>query len=199
MSGARELESVSERSPLVRRALEVAQEAHDGQTRDDGAGPFPFIRHLLEVSEALAAAGCPDEVIAAGLLHDAVESGGLSVGEVREEFGDAVAHLVEALSERSEIDSHEERKDDLRSRVAAAGEAAQAIYAADKLSNIESLRAGYAAKGEEVDANLKVSLDEKLGVWEMDVEMLRTHSGGTPLVERLADSLAELSAERERA
>jgi (p)ppGpp synthase/HD superfamily hydrolase len=199
MSGARALERVSERSPLVRRALEVAQDAHEGQARDDGAGPFPVVRHLLEVSEALAGAGCADEVVAAGLLHDTVESGGLSVAEVREEFGDAVAHLVEALSERAELDSHEERKEDLRRRVAAAGEAAQAIYAADKLSNVEALRAGYAVKGEDVDANLKVSLDEKLRVWEKDVEMLRAHSGGTPVVERLADALAELSAERERA
>ena len=190
------IEAASERSPVVRKALAVARRAHEDQVRDNGAGPAPFMRHLLEVAEQLAQEGFPDEVIAAGLLHDTVESGGLSVDRVRADFGDSIAHLVDVLSERPEIESHDERKDDLRRRVAEAGPAAQAIYAADKLSNVEALREGYAVRGEDVDENLKVSLDEKVLVWEKDLEMLRAHSGGTPLVARLGDSLAELSAER---
>ncbi len=190
------IEAASERSPVVRKALAVARRAHEDQVRDNGAGPPRSCDHLLEVAEQLAEEGFPDEVLAAGLLHDMVESGGLSVDAIRADFGDWVADLVDALSERPEIDSHDDRKDDLRRRVAVAGPAAQAIYAADKLTNVEVLRDGYAVKGEEVDENLKVSLDEKVLVWAKDLEMLRAHSGGTPIVIRLGDSLAELSAER---
>jgi (p)ppGpp synthase/HD superfamily hydrolase len=196
MTVAPGLEAASERSELVRRALARAREAHGNQTRDNGAGPTPFIDHLLEVAEQLAQEAYPDQVIAAGLLHDVVESGGMSVEQVRNEFGDPVAHLVEALSERKEIDSHAERKDDLRRRVAAAGPEAQAIYAADKLSNIEALREGYRARGEDVDVSLKVPLDEKVSIWESDLEMLLGGSGGASLVNRLADALAELAGER---
>jgi (p)ppGpp synthase/HD superfamily hydrolase len=152
--------------------------------------------HLLGVAEQLAQDGYRDEVIAAALLHDVVESGGLGVEQVRAEFGDEIAHLVEALSERPEIEPHGERKDDLRRRVAAAGPDAQAIYAADKLSNIEALREGYRVSGEKVDSTLAVSLDDKVRIWEKDLEMLLDQSGGTPLVDRLADALAELAAER---
>jgi (p)ppGpp synthase/HD superfamily hydrolase len=197
MTATPEIEAAGERSPLVRRALSAARDAHAEQVRDDGSGPTPFLRHLLEVAEQLAGAGYPDRVLAAALLHDAVESGGLEVEAVHEQFGDEVARLVEALTERPEIPDHQARKDDLRLRVAAAGKEAQAIYAADKLSNVEALRRGYAAKGEDVDESLKVSLDEKLLVWEKDVEMLRRDSGGGPIAERLADSLAALSSERE--
>jgi GTP pyrophosphokinase len=190
------IEEACERSELVRRALETARRAHHEQTRDDGAGPTPFMHHLLEVGGMLAREGRPDEVLAAALLHDAIESGGLSEEALREEFGDSVVHLVGTLSERPEIESHEERKDDLRRRVAAAGAPAQAIYAADKLSNVESLRQGYRRRGEAVDETLEVSLDEKARVWERDVEMLRALSGATPSVQQLAGALGELLAER---
>lgn len=196
MTATPEIEAASRGSALVRRALEVARETHGEQVRDNGAGPTPFVRHLFEVAEPLAQEGHPDEVVAAALLHDTVESGGLSVERVRAGFGGAVAELVDALSERTEITSHGERKDDLRRRVAEAGEAAQAIYAADKLSNVEALREGYAVKGEDVDASLKVSLDEKLLVWEKDLEMLRKRLGDAPPVNRLAAALSALRAER---
>jgi (p)ppGpp synthase/HD superfamily hydrolase len=196
MTAAPGIEAACERSPVVRSALETARRAHDGQARDDGAGPTPFLRHLLEVGEELTREGLSDEALAAALLHDAIESGGLTQAGLRAEFGDSVAHLVDSLSERPEIESHEERKDDLRRRVAAAGSESRAIYAADKLSNIKSLRQGYRSRGEGVDEKLKVSLDEKMRVWQKDLEMLRSHAGGTPLVRRLGDALAELSAER---
>jgi (p)ppGpp synthase/HD superfamily hydrolase len=196
MTAAPRIEAACERSPLVREALAEARGAHRGQVRDDGDGPTPFLRHLLEVGEQLALEGRDDDVLAAGLLHDSIESGGLTREEIRDRFGDEVARLVDALSERPEIESDAGRKDDLRSRVAEAGGEARAIYAADKLSNVESLRRGYASHGEEVDAALRVTLDEKMLVWERDLEMLRAHSGGTLPVERLGDAIAELTAER---
>ena len=125
-----------------------------------------------------------------------IESGGLEIEQVREGFGDSVAHLVDALSERPEIEAYDARKDDLRRRVANAGTAAQAIYAADKLSNVQALRDGYALKGEAVDAKLDVPLDEKAQVWDADLAMLLEQSADLPVVKRLAGALAGLRNER---
>jgi (p)ppGpp synthase/HD superfamily hydrolase len=183
-------------SALVRSALSVARRAHAGQFRDTGSGVIPFIDHPVSVAERLAENDYPEEVLAAGLLHDVVESGEISLGEVRKRFGDTVAGIVDALSERPTIESYEERKDELRGRVAMAGTDAQAVFAADKLTNVEVLRTAYALEGEEVDAGLEVSLDLKIYIWELDLEMLFDESPGVPIVDRLADEMAGLWGER---
>lgn len=157
---------------------------------------MPFIEHPLAVAERLAENGCPDEVLAAALLHDVVEKGGMELGELRERFGDAVVGLVDALTEDAAISSYEERKDEHRSQVARAGRQARAIFAADKLVNVEALRDAYAARGESVDRELQVPLGTKLRTWERDLKMLAAEEPGLPLVNRLADELAGLRRER---
>lgn len=58
-------------TPLIKRALELAERAHAGQFRRDGK--TPYITHPLRVANRLAAKGESEEVIAAGLLHDYLE------------------------------------------------------------------------------------------------------------------------------
>ena len=67
------IDSKAERSALVRGALSVARRAHAGQFRQTGCDEIPFIDHPLAVAELLAEHGYPDEVLAAGLLHDVAE------------------------------------------------------------------------------------------------------------------------------
>ncbi|HEX8958790.1 MAG TPA: HD domain-containing protein [Solirubrobacterales bacterium] len=190
------LTAAIERSSVVREALSAARRAHAGQVRSAGNGEMPFIEHPLAVAERLAENGCPDEVLAAALLHDVVEKGGMGLSELRERFGDAVAGLVDALTEDAAIFSYEERKDEHRDRVARAGRQAQAIFAADKLVNVDALRDAYAVRGEAVDRELQVPLDTKLRTWERDLKMLAAEESGPPLVSRLADELAGLRRER---
>lgn len=196
MAVTRGIDAARERSAVVREALETALRAHDGQERDDGCGPRPFAEHVLAVADQLAGDGYRDAVIAAGLLHDTIESGGLDPDRIRADFGEEIARLVDAMSERPDIEAREERKDDLRRRVSEAGRDAQAIYAADKLANVRALREGYAVRGEGVDEALDVSLDEKIQTWESDLEMLFEESADAPVVDRLADTLAGLWGER---
>lgn len=203
MSSPERIEAAAERSGVVREALALACQTHAGQARQTGAGETPFIDHPLAVAERLAAAGRPDEVVAAALLHDTVEHGEVEPAELRERFGAQVAAIVAALTEDAGIESYKERKDELRDRVAAAGGAARDVYAADKLANVAVLREAYGAVGEEVDSRLPVPLERKLRTWERDLEMLAGRptdgatdgSPGEPLVEQLA---AELEALREQ-
>lgn len=174
----------------------MARQAHSGQFRQTGCDEIPFIEHPLAVAELLAERCYPDEAIAAGLLHDVIEHAEVGPDSLRERFGDDVAGLVEALTEDPTILDYEERKQEHRERVAAAGPQAQAVFAADKAANVVILREAYGILGEAVDADLPVSLDVKILVWEFDLEMLFANSPEMDLVERFADEMVGLWGQR---
>jgi hypothetical protein len=95
---------------------------------------------VTEVGTLLREAGFDDDLIAAGLLHDSVERGTLSEGELRAEIGDEIADVVMTLTEDAAIEDLGERKRALRDRVAEAGGRALTVFAADKLSGVLALR-----------------------------------------------------------
>lgn len=191
------IESQAERSALVKGALAVARQAHAGQFRQTGCDEIPFIDHPLAVAELLAEHDHGEETIAAGLLHDVGEHAEVEPASLRGRFGDEVVRLVEALTEDATIPNYESRKKEHRERVAAAGAEAQAIFAADKTANVIVLREAYAIVGEDVDADLPVSLDVKILVWEFDLEMLFANlPADAPLVERFADEMVGLWGQR---
>ncbi len=190
------LTAAIERSRLVREALAEARRAHAGQVRNSGSGETPFIEHPLAVAELLAEGDWPDEVIATGLLHDAVEHGDARLEELRARFGEPVAELVGALTEDAAVEPYGERKDEHRERVARAGREAGAVFAADKLVNVRALRGAYAVRGEDVDRELRVPMDTKLRTWELDLAMLTEVEPGEPFIARLAEELAGLRRER---
>lgn len=196
MSFSSRIDSMAERSALVRGALSVARRAHAGQVRQTGSIETPFVEHPLAVAERLAEDGYPDPVLAAALLHDVVEHAEVEPAELRERFGDEVAGLVEALTEDAAIPSYEERKREHRDRVAAAGADARAIFAADKTANVVVLREAYALEGESVDGDLPVPLDLKILIWEFDLEMLFSESPGVVMVDRFADEMVALWGQR---
>ena len=184
------IEAVAGRSPLVRTALEMAREAHAGQIRN-ASGGRPYIDHPVAVAENLAEHISSDEVLAAALLHDVVEDSELRVEDVRRRCGDRVAEIVDALTDDATVEPYEKRKREHRDRVEAAGQDTLAIYAADKLTNVEMLRAAHRGEGEAVERELKVPLDEKVEIWEQDLEMLRENAGESAAIRALASSLGE--------
>lgn len=190
------IDSKAESSALVRGALSVARRSHAGQFRHTGWDEIPFIQHLLTVAELLAEDGYPNETLAAALLHDVAEHAEVEPESLRGRFGDEVVELVEALTEDASIPDYEERKQEHRERVAAAGPQARAIFAADKIANVVVLRNAYEVLGENVDEDLPVSLDVKILVWEFDLEMLFVHSPGVALVDRFADEMVGLWGQR---
>jgi (p)ppGpp synthase/HD superfamily hydrolase len=189
------IEAAAGRSPLVRAALEMAREAHAGQIRN-ASGGLPYIEHPIAVAEELHEQPSSDEVLAAALLHDVVEDSDLEIEDVREHFGERVAEIVDALTDNASVEPYGARKREHRDRVEAAGDDALAIYAADKLTNVRMLRSAYEEDGEEgIEGELKVPLDEKIGIWEEDLEMLGENAGENPAIRALSAQLeAQLRA-----
>ena len=126
------------RRPLTFAALRFALRAHGDDWREaDGA---PFILHPLEVASLLHSFDCSDEVTAAAVLHDTLETTNTTRAEIERCFGATVEHLVCCLTEDAAIEDVQQRKSALREQVAGCDCEARTIYAADKLSKVRELR-----------------------------------------------------------
>jgi (p)ppGpp synthase/HD superfamily hydrolase len=165
------------RLPNTRAALEFADERHAGQRRE--ADDSPFVMHPIEVATILHEAGYPDDVIAAGALHDVLENTETRPRDIADRFGSRVALLVTAVTENSAIENEADRKAALRFQVARAGEKAAAIFAADKISKVRELR----LRGSR--GPLDRASREKLAHYEASLEMLAEEMPGYELVEQL--------------
>jgi GTP pyrophosphokinase len=91
---------------LLRRAFAFSAKAHEGQFRKDGE---PYITHPLAVTETLAGWRLDAQTLAAALLHDVVEDTGVSRDEIRSQFGDAVAELVDGVTKLDQIQFESKR------------------------------------------------------------------------------------------
>ena len=173
---------------VTRAAFDYAVALHAGQRRESDFAPF--ILHPLEVAMLLYNRGFDDEVVAAGLLHDAIEDTDATADDLRERFGDRVARLVEVVSDDPSIEDYDERKRRLREQVAAAGRDAQAIFAADKVAKARELRATAtrdpAALGEP-------SIRRRLEHYQQSLEMLEQTAPDLPLVNQLRFELWALT------
>ena len=128
----------------------MARAAHRGLGHGDTE-----IDHPIAVAELLSDKGFDETVVAAALLHDAVEDTTLTTEEIAQAFGAEVATLVAEVTEDPQIEAYPARKAEARSRVMR-DPCAAAIYAADKLANTRELLAGHKdVRGERLDHYIK--------------------------------------------
>src|SRR3990172_10420634 len=76
---------------VIRRACEMAQQAHTGQSRVSGE---PFFQHALAVANILVDLKLDHETIAAALLHDVVEDTQVTNAEIERQFSRPLPNLV---------------------------------------------------------------------------------------------------------
>ena len=135
------------------RAIVFAVKAHANSERR-GKG-FPYVIHPLEAMSIVASMTPDQELLAAAALHDTVEDTGVTVDDLRREFGDRVAALVEAESDvfvegLSDEASWHDRKKAAIDRLAAAPYEAKMVAMGDKLSNMRAIWRDYKEKGDEL-------------------------------------------------
>ncbi len=136
---------------LLDRAIIFAVKAHAGTERR-GKG-FPYIVHPMEAMEIVSTMTADQELLAAAALHDTVEDTDVTVDQLRSEFGDRIADLVDVESDVmdegvSEEESWRARKEAGIRRLARAGRDAKIVALGDKLSNMRAIARDYAAQGD---------------------------------------------------
>jgi (p)ppGpp synthase/HD superfamily hydrolase len=121
----------------IELAITVAVTAHLNQKRK--SEDLPFITHPFAVGIILSRIDCPEEVIAAGILHDTVEDAGVTPDEIRRQLGSRVADIVEGASEPGKSLSWEERKTHTVESLKAAPLEVKMVVCADKLHNVKTI------------------------------------------------------------
>src|SRR6476469_4669323 len=126
---------------IVKKAYDFSLKHHEGQSRASGE---PYLVHPLEVALVLAEMKMDAVAIAAGLLHDSVEDTSVTIVDIRKEFGEQVAHLVEGVTKISKIDfntQEEQQAENLRKMMLAMVDDIRVVLIklADRLHNMRTL------------------------------------------------------------
>src|SRR6266481_3292160 len=126
---------------LVKKAYDYSLKHHAGQSRASGE---PYLVHPLEVALVLTEMKMDSVAVAAGLLHDSVEDTSVTIVDIRKEFGEQVAHIVEGVTKISKIDfatKEEQQAENLRKMMLGMIDDIRVILIklADRLHNMRTL------------------------------------------------------------
>jgi len=182
-----------ERKLMIDLALEVAASAHSGQVRK--GSDIPYITHPFAVGILLLKAGCSEEVVAAGLLHDTLEDTSLTVEEIRLQFGDCVADIVLGCSEPNRKLSWEERKQHTMDFLRTAPMEIRWVTCADKLHNLRTIVSDLARVGDQVWYRFHRGRQKQEWYYRGIVESLWHELKGVPsgsLFHQLRDEMEDL-------
>ena len=138
-------------SSLLDKAIIYAVKAHSNVERR-GKG-FPYIVHPLEAVSIVSTITSDQELLAAAALHDVVEDTDITVDQIRAEFGDHIAYLVEMESDKftnpkGENLTWKERKLASLERLANAPLEVKQVAMGDKLSNMRAIAMDYRKIGD---------------------------------------------------
>jgi GTP pyrophosphokinase len=162
---------------LLARAFAFAAAAHEGQQRRSGED---FIHHPWGAAKICAELHLDEQTIAAALLHDVVEDTGTDIKEVRTEFGDEIAQLVEGVTKltRIQFQSREQAEaENYRKMIVAMAQDVRVILIklADRLHNMRTIE--YLGKQKQVQKaretlEVYAPLAHRLGInklkWELE-------------------------------
>ncbi|MEV7544495.1 MULTISPECIES: bifunctional (p)ppGpp synthetase/guanosine-3',5'-bis(diphosphate) 3'-pyrophosphohydrolase [unclassified Streptomyces] len=124
----------------IEQAYQVAERWHRGQKRKSGD---PYITHPLAVTTILAELGMDPATLMAGLLHDTVEDTEYGLDQLRRDFGDAVALLVDGVTKLDRVKFGEAAQaETVRKMVVAMAKDPRVlvIKLADRLHNMRTMR-----------------------------------------------------------
>jgi (p)ppGpp synthase/HD superfamily hydrolase len=121
----------------ILKAARTASQWHVQQRRKGAAGE-PYVNHLIEVADLVAAAGASEDVICAALLHDAIEDQDIAAATIADLFGADVAAMVCEVTDDKSLPKAE-RKALQIARAPQLSPGAKLVKLADKISNVRSV------------------------------------------------------------
>jgi len=196
---------------LIKRAYGFAAVAHANQERASGK---PYIVHSLAVAQRLAELHLDSATIAAGLLHDVVEDTIVTIEDLRQDFGEEVAKLVDGVTKLEQIDqlsqiSHRtleyEEAESLRKMFLAMVDDVRVVLIklADRLHNMHTLAAlppSRRKKFARETLDIFAPLASRLGIWQIkwELEDLSLRHLDPDRYQGIARLVAERRADREK-
>lgn len=182
---------------LLERAYVTAERLHEGQMRKSGD---PYITHPLAVTTILAELGMTEPTLVAALLHDTVEDTPYALEELRRDFGDEVAVMVDGVTKLDKVQYGENAQaETIRKMIVAMSKDIRVlvIKLADRLHNMRTLRY-VPQKSQERSAretlDIYAPLAHRLGMntikWELEDLAFAT------LHPKIYDEIVRLVAER---
>ncbi len=174
---------------LIDKAIEFAAVAHREQRRK--GTEIPYISHPYAVGMILQRAGCSEEVVAAGILHDTLEDTDTTEEDLLAFFGSKVLEIVKGCSEPDKGASWEERKQHTLDELKHATVAIRQTSCADKLHNIRSIKRDLKQYGEEAWSGFKRGRDSQEWYYKGLVESLG-YKSRFKLLEELEDEVEEV-------
>ncbi len=195
----------------LRRAIELADQAHAGQTRASGE---PYISHTVAVAEILAGLRLDSETLIAAILHDTVEDTALTLEEIEAAFGAGVARLVNGVTKMNVIDHQaldgegvreQLHSESLRKMLLAMAEDVRVVLIklADRLHNMRTLKYLPEDKQRRIareTLDIYAPLANRLGIWQLkwELEDLAFRFLDPDAYHGIARQLDERRADRER-
>ncbi len=189
---------------LLRRAFRMAQSAHASQERLSGEA---YVQHPLATAEILADMHMDPKTIAAALIHDVPEDTEATLEDVRGEFGDEVAALVDGVTKLSRIEwenLEEKEAESLRKMFLAIADDIRIVLVklADRLHNMRTLWALPEERQKRIaqeTLDIFAPLASRLGIWQMkwELEDLSFRHLNPQAYREIANLLSERRQERE--
>lgn len=169
--GKEKFNDIRDISPLVKRAYNLAEKAHEGQLRRSGE---PYFTHCVAVANIIYQEwGIEDEkYVAAALLHDIIEDTKITEEELKRDFGEDVLELVEGVTKLSQGTDQETLSKVIDKSYLNPGVAV--VKLADRLHNMRTLGPMKPEKQiEKAQETMKVytRLAESLGMWQVKREL----------------------------
>ncbi|MCS7260231.1 MAG: bifunctional (p)ppGpp synthetase/guanosine-3',5'-bis(diphosphate) 3'-pyrophosphohydrolase [Anaerolineae bacterium] len=168
---------------LLRRAFNVARQAHHGQLRASGE---PYITHCLATAMILADLRMDTPTLAAALLHDVIEDTPYTQAQLEADFGPEIARLVDGVTKLRHID-HLSGLSDRSVREDAQAESLRKMFLAmvddvrvvliklaDRLHNMRTLGSLEEEKRKQIareTLEIFAPLANRLGIWKIKSEL----------------------------
>lgn len=190
---------------MVHKAFHIANDAHKEQLRKSGE---PYIIHPLCVGIILAELELDKETIVAGLLHDVVEDTVLTIDEIKSEFNEEVALLVDGVTKLTQLnysaDKVEIQAENLRKMFLAMAKDIRVILIklADRLHNMRTLQYMRPEKQKEKareTMDIYAPIAQRLGISKIKIELddLSLKYLEPEVYEDLTQKIASKKGERE--
>lgn len=177
----------------IQKAVELAIKTHEVDQKQKRKGKdIAYITHPLTVGLILERANVSENVVIAGLLHDAIEDSvdddEISKQKIKDLFGDEVLSLVMSVSEKNKNLPWEERKKNFLEELKGFSKESLILKSADIINNLNEIADDYEKDGDKMFDRFSASKERVLGHKLEAIEIILNQYPDNPLADDLTET-----------